>query len=138
MTYFQKELNVFTGAGTSDVFVNELTGVVNTSGSAAHVSANTADLILGTQCLLGDPTYYNTGNIIIGGDIDVSDDLAIIAGGNITTNQNRVSIRSNGNDIVIVAGANVVPGNGEIFPGGTGVLSPNHCRLAYLIMLRPL
>ncbi len=101
------------------MFVNELTGVVNTSGSAAHVSANTADLILGTQCLFGDPTYYNTGNIIIGGDIKVSDDLAIIAGGNITTNQNRVSIRSNGNDIVvIVAGANVVPGNGEIFQVG--------------------
>ncbi len=87
-----KEVNAYTGGGTTNVFVKELTGIINTSGTAAHVSADTADLTIGNQCLVGDPTYYNTGNIIIGGDIIVGETLAIIAGGNITTNQTSLII----------------------------------------------
>ncbi len=108
-----KEVNAYTGGGTTDVFVNELTGVVNISGSAAHVSADTSDLIIGNQCLVGDPTYFNTGNIVLGGNIIVGEALAIIAGGNITTTQTTgltIRARSGSNDgldINIIAGANV-------------------------------
>lgn len=116
-----KELNIFTGVGTANVFVNELTGTVNSSGSAAHVSANTENLILGTQCLVGDPTYYNTGNIILGGDIVVNETLAIIAGGSISTNQSSLLINSQGHDIYMIAGANVQAGSGEV---GSGALPP--------------
>lgn len=123
-----KELNVYTGGGTADVFVNALTGIVNTSGTAAHVSANTEELILGTQCLVGDPTYYNTGNIVLGGDIFVNETLAIIAGGSITTNQSDLQINSGGHDISIIAGANVHTGSGEIGPGAlpSQIGTPNH------------
>ena len=122
-----KEVNVYTGGGTSDVFVNELTGIVNTSGSAAHISANTEVLTIGEQCLVGDPTYYNTGFIMIGGNITVGENLAIIAGRDISTNLTSLNITarrtSGGNtgqgcNIVMIAGANVQPGSGEISPPG--------------------
>lgn len=132
-----KEVNIYTGGGTSDVFVNELTGVVSSTGSAAHVSANTDVLTLGSQCLVGDPTYYNTGSIIIGGDFVVGEALAIIAGGNITSAVTPfLTIRAaettgaqNGMDITLVAGAQVsgsLPNNSNVNravitgPSGTG------------------
>src|SRR5262249_36705793 len=109
-----KDLNVSSGQGTANVYVNELTGKVNTTGSAAHVVANTDTLILGEQCLIDDPTYFNTGNIVIDGNIFVGEKLAIIAGGNITSTFSNLTIRArdpngfqDGQDIVIVAGANV-------------------------------
>ncbi|PZM79025.1 MAG: hypothetical protein DKT66_21295 [Candidatus Melainabacteria bacterium] len=125
-----KEVNAFTGGGTTDIFVNELTGVVNTSGTAAHVSADTSDLIIGNQCLIGDPTYYNTGNIILGGNIAVGEDLAIIAGGNITTDQTFLSIAAQnaggqGFDIHIIAGANVPNGTGQVNPAGGPATLPS-------------
>lgn len=107
-----KELNVFSGGGAADVFVNQLTGTVNTSGTAAHVSADTSVLRIGNQCLIGDPTYFNTGDIVLDGDIVVGEDLAIIAGGNITATSNLSQIvarnvAGQGFDINIIAGANI-------------------------------
>ncbi|MBX3137903.1 S-layer family protein [Candidatus Obscuribacterales bacterium] len=109
-----RELNLFTGMGTTDVFVNQLTGVVNSTGSAAHVRANTAMLTIGTQCLIGDPTYYNTGDISLTGDITVGEKLAIIASGDIIraglNNIRAVDANGVGQDITIIAGANIVSG----------------------------
>lgn len=107
-----KEVNLNSGKGTADINVSVLTGTVNSTGTAAHVQAQTDTLIIGKQCLTGDPTYYNTGNIEITGDIVVGEKLAIIAGGNITaTNQvSSIVARDNdgqGYDINIVAGANI-------------------------------
>lgn len=117
---FSKEVNAYTGQGTTNIYVNDLTGVLNTNGSAAHVSTNTDTLILGNQCLVDDPTYFNTGNIVLAGDIIVGEDLAIIAGGDITTTSSFLTIRAQseafGCDIYIVAGANVT---------GTGSQTPN-------------
>lgn len=115
---FSHELNLFSGQGTTDVIVNELTGVVSSSGAAAHVSANTATLVIGSQCLVGDPTYYNVGNIQIAGDIVVGEKLAIIAGGDITRTNSNTTITAidsvgAGCDINIIAGANVTAGSGE-------------------------
>jgi hypothetical protein len=105
------ELNINAGQGSGNVFVNELTGKVTTTGAAAHVTADTENLILGEQCLTGDPTYFNTGNITIGGNITVQENLAIVAGGNITSNVSNLNITANsagqGFNIVIVAGTNV-------------------------------
>lgn len=117
---FSKDLNVYTGQGIATVAVKELTGTVNTTGSGAHVSADTGTLTLGTQNLSGDPTYFNTGDITIGGDLIVGEKLAIIAGGNISTSQSSLTIKAQdlggqGQDIFIVAGANVT-GTGSSFP----------------------
>lgn len=114
---FSRELNLFTGQGIADVFVNELTGVLQSSGHAAHVQSNTETLNIGSQCLLGDPTYYNTGNISIQGDIIVGEDLAIISSGVINTGLVNLTIRARdvsgaGRNIFIIAGA-------EILSGGT-------------------
>lgn len=107
-----EELNVHTGGGMAEVFVNQLTGVVNAEGTGAHVSADTSVLTIGNQCLIGDPTYFNTGDIVLDGDIVVGEALAIIAGGNITATANLSQITARdlagqGYDIAIIAGANI-------------------------------
>ncbi|MBX3152678.1 hypothetical protein KF728_21150 [Candidatus Obscuribacterales bacterium] len=118
-----KQLNINAGQATGDVIARNVTGVINSSGLAAHVSANTDTLVLGTQCLTGDPTYFNTGDIIIGGDITVAEDLTIIAGGNISDISGTpitLTARSGsvGQDITIIAGANITSGTGELTPPG--------------------
>ncbi|MBX9951717.1 MAG: hypothetical protein K2Y39_21280 [Candidatus Obscuribacterales bacterium] len=117
-----RELNVYTGGGTADVFVNQLTGIVNASGMAVHVSADTAVLTLGKQCLIGDPTYFNTGDFVLDGDIIVGEDLAIIAAGNITATNNLTQIvaqdgTGQGFDISIIAGANITGSPIGLAPG---------------------
>lgn len=107
-----KNLNLHTGQGVTDVFVNELTGQVNGTGTAAHVTADTETLTLGTICLTGDPTFYNTGNISLNGDISVAEALAIIATGNITSTAATQLIEARtgtgvGQQIYMIAGANV-------------------------------
>ncbi len=114
-----KELNVNAGGGMSDVFVNKLTGTVNSTGTGAHVSANTEVLTIGNQCLTGDPTYFNTGDIVLDGQINVGEAVSIIAGGNITATANLTQIIAReaggqGFEINIVAGANITGGNGQI------------------------
>lgn len=116
---FSKELNVNTGSGISDVFVNQLTGVVNTSGLGAHISADTDVLTIGTQCLVGDPTYFNTGNIVLDGNIFVGEAVSIIAGGSILATSNLTQILARnaagqGFDINLVAGANITAGTGPV------------------------
>lgn len=119
-----EDLNINAGRGTANVGVNELTGEVHSTGLAVHVQADTDVLAIGKQCLTGDPTYYNTGDITIVGDVQVSEALAIIAGGSITTsltgtiNIEAIDGNSQGYDIAIIAGANVTPGSGELSPPG--------------------
>lgn len=118
-----KQLNINAGQATGDVIARNVTGVINSSGLAAHVRVDTDTLVLGTQCLTGDPTYYNTGDIIIGGNITVSEDLTIIAGGNISDiSGTPITLTArNGNagqDITIIAGADITSGTGELTPPG--------------------
>jgi len=117
------QLNINAGQATGDVIARNVTGVINSSGLAAHVRVDTDTLVLGTQCLTGDPTYYNTGDIIIGGNITVSEDLTIIAGGNISDiSGTPITLTArNGNagqDITIIAGADITSGTGELTPPG--------------------
>ncbi|MDP3510559.1 MAG: hypothetical protein Q8T09_21505, partial [Candidatus Melainabacteria bacterium] len=105
------KLNVNAGLGTAEIHVDQLTGVLTSYGSAAHVSANTTTLTLGEQCLLGDPTYFNNGNIAIAGNVTVGEKLAVIASGNITNSGAggyAITARNGsgvGQDITMIAGA---------------------------------
>jgi filamentous hemagglutinin len=81
---FSRELNLNSGLGSVNLNVNELTGVVNGTGSAAHVWADTSNLNIGSVCLTGDPTFFNRiGDINILDDITVAEDLTIVAAGSI-------------------------------------------------------
>jgi len=118
-----RDFNLNAGQASADVFADTISGTVNSSGLAAHVRTNMDTLVIGNQCLTGDPTYFNTGNIIIGGNIVVGEALAIIAGGSITTNQTALSIvardaGTQGYDINIIAGAFITGGTGQIAPSG--------------------
>jgi hypothetical protein len=127
---YSKEVNINAGQGTGDLTAEDVTGKISSKGLAAHVSTNTDNLVLGEQCLTGDPTYYNTGNIIIGGNIAVGEDLALIAGGDITTTTPNLSITAReasgiAHNINIIAGANITAGSGQISPAGGPATLPN-------------
>jgi len=108
-----QKLVLNSGGGTIDVNVNRLTGEVVSSGTAVHVQAITDNLTIGSQCLTGDPTYFNPGgDISITGNINVAEALAIIASGNISTDAGVTLIQARtgggvGQPISIIAGVNV-------------------------------
>ncbi len=111
-----KTLNINTGYGTSNVYVNELTGVINQYGKAAHISASTDSLTLGTTCLTGDPTIYNSaGDINITADISVAENLVLVATGDIIVADNVDIYAGNatrGFEMNFIAGAAFVPTGG--------------------------
>jgi adhesin HecA-like repeat protein len=120
-----KTLNMNTGRGVMDVFVDELTGTVAQTGYAAHVSANTETLNLGNICLVGDPTYKNSGgDVNITGDLIVGEALVIIARDDVTAFADNIDIvagnETTGFPITIVAGADLTAGglNSPTLPAG--------------------
>ena len=102
-------LNLHAGAGLTEVSVNELTGTVNGAGNAAHVSAATSVLNLGTICLTGDPTVFNTaGDININGDFTAGENLVLVASSNIIADGGvdlRAGTATSAFDITLIAGA---------------------------------
>lgn len=69
-----------------EVAVDRINGPISNTGSLAHISVNSGDLVLGTQTLSGDPTYFNSGgDITISSISGVDGDLAFVASGNIFT-----------------------------------------------------
>ena len=116
-----KNLNMNAGQGTSNVDVDTITGIINQTGVAAHVKANTETLKIGEVCLTGDPTYYNTaGNINITGNISVAENLVFVASGNISSVDN-LTIRAGddstkGYNIVMIAGAQFTAQGGADSP----------------------
>lgn len=106
---YSQELNMNSGQGTAWVAAEKLTGSINQTGSAAHVTASTDALNLGTICLTGDPTFFNTaGSINITGSITVAENLVIAASGNITSVNNSIITAANnsqGFDVTLIAGA---------------------------------
>ena len=118
--YISKTLNVYADTGAITGNIGELTGCVNTFGSAAHFIANTAVLTLGDNSINGDPLYVNTGgDIVISGLIDVTaqaEPLAIVAKGNITGGA-AAQIVNKGGDITLIAGADISSYTGtKLFP----------------------
>jgi len=110
---YSERVNLNSGVGTINVDVDNVTGIINSTGSAVHVKTSTDNLILGKQCLAGDPTYFNdSGSITITGDIVVGEALAIVASGDIVTTGGVTQIVARdglgqGYEINIIAGANV-------------------------------
>ncbi len=141
-----KELNFRALNGTVDISTEKLEGLLNITGCAAHVQANTSNLNLGQINLSGDPTFYNTGGSInISSNINLSPvtfvsapvALAIVASGDVTASAAVTEITNNAStsatwtgavyngDILIIAGANftAAPTDGSksdtsLFPAG--------------------
>ncbi len=121
-----KDINLNSGGGLTNVDVDDLVGTVNSFGEAVHILSRGSDLVLGEQCLVGDPTYFNAGNIALTGNINVGEKLAILAGGNITSTAGVTQIvartaANKGEDIAIVAGAMLTPSVGA---PSTGSIPP--------------
>ncbi len=125
---FSRQLNLNSGLGSANVSVNQLTGVVNSTGTASHVLASTDTLNVGNNCLTGDPTFYNTaGGILIQGDVIVQEDLAFIASGAISSADN-ISIKAGdankGYNITFISGATLTASGGSSQPNLPPVSGP--------------
>ncbi len=116
--WHSKQLNISSADGNADAVINDVTGVVNIKAGASHFHANADNLTLGNIELSGDPTFSNSGNLILSGLglVTGGAPLALIAGGNITAGTATVIDTSNGagagGDLTIVAGADfTISGN---------------------------
>ncbi|MBU6455777.1 MAG: hypothetical protein KGS72_28665 [Cyanobacteria bacterium REEB67] len=113
-----QQLNLNSGGGTINVNVGQLTGTVNSTGTAVHVKAATGDLKLGSQDLSGDPLFVNdSGDIHINSNVFVGEDLTYVASGDIiassaVTNISAVDVNGKGTNITMIAGANVTGSDG--------------------------
>jgi YVTN family beta-propeller protein len=122
--FLSHELNVYSGDGTANIFVNQISGRMNISAGAAHAMVSSGSLHLGNLKLSGDPTFYNdgsldAGDIIIGGDIEVGEALTIVARRNILTNGDHSITAHNatrGFDINLVAGAHITSAGSAVSP----------------------
>ena len=114
--YFSNNLNLHSGTGAIEARVNELTGTLNTNAGVEHLFANTSDLVLGNNCVTGDPTFANNGNITISGVNTFEENVAIIANGDITGNSTaKLIVR--GHDVVLLAGVDpgaAAPATGNV------------------------
>ncbi len=87
--YLSQNLNIYSGTGAIEASVDKVSGKLNSSAQIEHFIAATDVLKLGTNCILGDPTFANTaGDIIINGGVTASESIAIIASGSITASGN--------------------------------------------------
>lgn len=112
---FSKEVNISAGHGTAEVNVGELTGTVNSTGLNVHVLADTENLIIGSQCLTGDPLFLNTGgNLTLTENVTAAETITFIASGDITSSALQLIVQGNdvgtgqGFDVNMIAGANAV------------------------------
>ncbi len=105
--YLSQNLNLYSGTGAITGNLGQVSGALSTYANAAHVLADTSNLILGNNTINGDPTYASPGNISINGNITASESIAILAGGNITDNGNAIYISTtdSGGNITLIAGA---------------------------------
>lgn len=113
------------GAGI-DISAGNITGDLHLSGVESHVIVEASPVLsIGTVCMTGDPTFYNTaGDIVINGDLVFNGaPLALVASRDILTGAGGALIDTssstgNGGDILLVAGAKFTS------DGAPGVLPP--------------
>ncbi|MBX3153665.1 S-layer family protein [Candidatus Obscuribacterales bacterium] len=107
-----RQFNTNAGQGTTYVDVNNISGLVNQIGNAAHVEVAGGNLTIGEVCLTGDPTYRNqNGAIQITGNISVAEALTIIARNDIFIDNNVIISAGNaaqGFNVNLIAGANII------------------------------
>jgi hypothetical protein len=117
--YLAEQLNIYSGSGTALVDAANISAITNITAGAAHMRSTGDSLKLGNLNLSGDPTFFNTGDIQITGDINVGEALSIVAGGDIyipdgsTVNFITAGAGLQGFDINIIAGANITSGTGS-------------------------
>ncbi len=105
--WLSNELNFNSGQGAVTATVGQVTGAINANAGAAHIYASTPQLVLGNTNINGDPTYVNAGgDIQLAGTDTETEDLAIIASGNITAS-GAARIVDNGHNVWLIAGAKV-------------------------------
>jgi fibronectin-binding autotransporter adhesin len=99
------QLNVYAPTGEFGLNAGNVTGMVNGTVGAVHSDTEAPLLVLGNLNIAGDPAFYNTGSIAIGGDIRDTNGvpLAIIAGNNILSDGG--SLTTGGGDLTLIAGA---------------------------------
>ena len=117
--YLSQNLNMYSGGGAITGSVGQVSGNVNTNAAVEHLSASTSNLILGKNTIDGDPTFYNSsGNITISGPNTFTQDVAILASGNILAGSSDAQIVDNGHNVTLIAGAkspsNATPQTGTI------------------------
>jgi hypothetical protein len=101
--YLSKNLNIYSGTGTINGNVGQLTGTLNTKADADHLQASTANLVLGNNTA-NDPTFVNFGgNIVIKGLNQFNEDVVMLAYGNITADSVG-QIVDPGHSVTLVAG----------------------------------
>lgn len=115
--YLSQALNLYDGSGSVEMAVDQVSGVVNTYAGCAHISANTADLQIGTFDVSGDPWINNSGNLDLGGTIaGPISYLVATAGGSIYSSAAGESIDTSaaGGNVVLAAGVTAVDTSGAI------------------------
>jgi len=117
--WHSNELNINAGDGEIAAVLGEVSGTLNTSARVAHVSADTKNLVLGSNCVTGDPTFANTGDITIVGLVSVNEALAIIAGGDIVATAGGAVENLSSAATYLIAGATITGGGtgGQTIPG---------------------
>lgn len=122
---YSKELNLYAGQATANLNVGDITGRINQTGQAAHIIAAADMLNIGSMCLTGDPTIYNTsGGINIDADVLVGENLVYVATGDITSADNitiQAGNATRGFEINMIAGANFKLDGGGGGGAGAGV-----------------
>jgi hypothetical protein len=112
--YLTNNLNLYSGQGAIEGNVGQVSGNLNTYAQVEHFGAASNTLVLGNNTINGDPTYANagtgaagTGNIVISGTNLFTEDVAILAAGNITATSTGAIIDdgpAGNNNITLVAG----------------------------------
>lgn len=115
--YLSQTLNMYSGSGSVDMNIDQVTGVVNTYAACAHLSANTPNLRLGVLNVTGDPWVNSSGNLDLGatatGGLTY---LVATAGGSIydsVSSQTLDTSAANGN-IVLIAGVTATPSGNNL------------------------
>ncbi len=133
--YFSNNLNLYSGTGDIEGTIGQVSGNLNSFANVEHINADSQTLVLGNNTINGDPTFVNVGgSIVINGANSFTEDVAILAAGDITssafgtiTAQSAAPFGGSGFNVTMVAGAaiTVSPGIGgeneasAILSGGT-------------------
>ncbi len=129
--WLSQQLNLNAGTGNIKASLGQVTGVINSTATAAHILASTPVLTIGDNTFTGDPTFVNTtGDIQLNGTSAIDTGgfpLAIVASGNIDIPASApVSIITEGASVVLVAGATIKttgnPANSGSVPPGSPLI----------------
>ena len=112
--YLSQNLNLYAPTGNVNVDAGNITGQLNGTVGAIHTNTQAANLTLGNLNITGDPEFYNTGTIYIGGLIQETGGvpLAIVAGGSILSSGG--SLITDGGDLTLIAGAKYTTNDGTV------------------------